>query len=1436
MMRKLIAWLTAGIMAFAGTTLPVSASEDGAVLLNETFEDAVTNAAPERLAIEGEDGVRAVTLSDTNKALCMPARSQGSKVTAEFNGTADEFVIGADMMFDGAPVSVSLSLVDTGGAEQVLLSYKGSYDAEGNQHAGSFVTHDGKPVGGLNSSCFTAVAIACSRADSRYSVYINGRETASGIKYAAGIGEPKAVKLSVIPMERDSGLLVDNLRACSGDTLRRDFPVRAFNPDSVEYVEPAGEDTVTYFLADDYEKGSLSMSMNKKNNEYGFKTEESGNKYLVMTKNSTDDAHLDYNGSITSRYLVVEMDLCLPKKGARLEVYLRDPNGVLSYIYLVDNDNKVKFYPNGGELGTLSAGQWMHLASRFDLVQKTVDVYVNGVLTYENVFMQNKDRFNGEISLFRCQLAAVGGNGAFGFDNLKMYNSKTVLEGMPETDPLSRGSIFPDSTEGINLLRGKLAIQTSSGTLYKNNQKSKLAGPVEYDFSGNILIAARALGEALGLSVGWQEEEQRILLGDDMSIAVGSDVMQVGGRAVKTDCAAALSGDFGMVPLRSVLEDGLGKKLFYDKHGLAVISDTAVRMTDAQAVTANGYLTYERPSAQQVQADLEKISAGHPRIMARKADFDRIRRQWKEDENAAIRQWVDALIRKADGVLTTEPAQHKLEGFRLLAQSRKALGSLQTLGFAWQMTGEQKYADRAWTELNAVCNFPDWNTQHFLDVGEMSAAVALGYDWMYDVWTADQRKLMEDALVNMALTPALNEYSGVGGSSTVWANATMNWNMVCSGGVGIGALAIAETNPDICFQVLSCGIRGTEYYFDTFAPDGGYDEGPGYWDYALKYTTMYLAALESALGTDYSLSCAKGLEKTGSYILALDSTAGSNGYHDGGSENRVLPWVFWLGKRFGDPGLTQAALARHEQFGNDSSYWVYDVLFYDSTVTGGEISLPLDSYFAGTEIANFHSDWNDPQELFGSFHGGRLKVNHYHVDSGSFVYYGLGEKWALELGSDDLTYNVSQYMNNRELVYRIRAEGHNCVVINPDQTGGMVDSTCQVEQVESKEKGGFAVLNLTDAYPGAAEYRRGYKMDNNRRSFTVRDEITLVSPNSEVYWFMHMPAGVAVSYTDYGALLTQNGKEMKLEFATNAAEYELGDMPAEPLETSPNVEGAADNSNYKKLYARMKASGNLTIQMRMTPAGEPAAVSSMEDTAIADWAIPDGTVEELPRLKGIEIGGQPLEGFNPKQRDYVLKINEDETAPQVAAQAEEGLTVERSAMDGVTRFRVFDPVNPDWYSSYSVSFQRIPLLHTGPLRDVKGYHRYEPLRAAASDVPEPLNVEANVTDEKLDTRWAAEGDQWIQLDYGQSVCMDAVCLAWMNSGTRTYRFSLQVSDDGVNFKTVYTGLSSMIADDYEIVKLDGGVSGRYLRYTGSGNSDNQWNSVTEFGALSDNGK
>ena len=48
------------------------------------------------------------------------------------------------------------------------------------------------------------------------------------------------------------------------------------------------------------------------------------------------------------------------------------------------------------------------------------------------------------------------------------------------------------------------------------------------------------------------------------------------------------------------------------------------------------------------------------------------------------------------------------------------------------MTGDKRYALRAQKEMIAAAAFDDWNPSHFLDVAEMTTALAFGYDWLYD--------------------------------------------------------------------------------------------------------------------------------------------------------------------------------------------------------------------------------------------------------------------------------------------------------------------------------------------------------------------------------------------------------------------------------------------------------------------------------------------------------------------------------------------------------------------------------------------------------------------------------------------------------------------------------------------------------------------------------
>ena len=57
----------------------------------------------------------------------------------------------------------------------------------------------------------------------------------------------------------------------------------------------------------------------------------------------------------------------------------------------------------------------------------------------------------------------------------------------------------------------------------------------------------------------------------------------------------------------------------------------------------------------------------------------------------------------------------------------------------------------SWTaavlEMKAVAAFPDWNPSHFLDVAEMTNALAIGYDWLYDDLTPTDRATIRAAIV-----------------------------------------------------------------------------------------------------------------------------------------------------------------------------------------------------------------------------------------------------------------------------------------------------------------------------------------------------------------------------------------------------------------------------------------------------------------------------------------------------------------------------------------------------------------------------------------------------------------------------------------------------------------------------------------------------------------
>jgi hypothetical protein len=383
-----------------------------------------------------------------------------------------------------------------------------------------------------------------------------------------------------------------------------------------------------------------------------------------------------------------------------------------------------------------------------------------------------------------------------------------------------------------------------------------------------------------------------------------------------------------------------------------------------------------------------------------------------------------------------------------------------------------------------------------------------------------------------------------------------------------------------------------------FAPDGAWNEGPGYWNYATAYNVALLAALDTALNTDFGLSQMAGFSDTGLFPLYLTGPLGRTfNYADGGDRAIRAPQLFWMAHKFNQP-----VYAWYEQ--SVATPAPQDLLWHTSVARGPkEAKLPLDKYYRGTEAVTLRSEWEDPRAVFLAFKAGDNKANHSHLDVGSFVLDALGARWAIDLGADN--YNLPGYFGGQRWnYYRLRAEGQNTLVINPD-AGPDQDpkAATQITRFDSQPQKAFAIADLTPAYrTHASSVKRGIAL-LGRKDVLVQDEIQTGAP-AEIWWFMHTPAAVKIEDDGQSALLSQLGMSMQVKLLSpRGARLELRDP--DPLSDSPKPEGQARNEGIRKLALHLKDVRDCRIALVFKPVEAVETQASAEALPsiqpLSDW-------------------------------------------------------------------------------------------------------------------------------------------------------------------------------------------------------------------------------------------
>lgn len=568
---------------------------------------------------------------------------------------------------------------------------------------------------------------------------------------------------------------------------------------------------------------------------------------------------------------------------------------------------------------------------------------------------------------------------------------------------------------------------------------------------------------------------------------------------------------------------------------------------------------------------LRTLQPGHPRLLLGNTELDALREAEKTDPDLQ-RMW--AQVREgAKGYLTAEPLRHELKGPRLLAVSRACLDRVYPLALVWRWTGETAYADAAVANLKTVCAFPDWNPSHFLDVAEMTHAVAIGYDWLYDYMDEATRQEIRAGLIRHGLEEGIKAY----GANAWWATSEYNWNQVCNSGLLIGALAVAETDPQYATAIIPSAVASLPVALASYNPDGVWNEGPAYWSYATRYTAYGLAALTSALGTDFDLGAVPGLRETAWFpLLTTGPTGLFLNFADSGqnSRRRAMPALFWLARTYNLPAIAAQEHALLETEPADTLH----LIWYVPRPTGQNATPPLDRVFRGSvPVALTRSAWNDPTALFAGVKGGYNQVNHGHLDLGNFELDALGVRWARDLGSDD--YNLPGYFDKkpdgkRWLYYRNISQSHNVPLI--DGHGQDPSGKAEIVRAESGENGAFAVVDLSGAYPTqSTAVLRGVASIAHRKALLVQDEFTLKTP-AAVTWGMTTDAEISI-VDGHNATLLQDGKRLHARILSpeDGTFTKASAEQAEPQNTNKGV---------SRLVATVPASGeSITISILLSP-------------------------------------------------------------------------------------------------------------------------------------------------------------------------------------------------------------------------------------------------------------
>ena len=364
------------------------------------------------------------------------------------------------------------------------------------------------------------------------------------------------------------------------------------------------------------------------------------------------------------------------------------------------------------------------------------------------------------------------------------------------------------------------------------------------------------------------------------------------------------------------------------------------------------------------------------------------------------------------------------------------------------------------------------------------------------------------------LTPAQSrDFSWMGFAG----HSVNNWDpWICSNWLTAALLVERDeqSRAAAVYRILRC----LDNFLNSYAEDGGCDEGPSYWGRAGASLFDCLDLLHQASGGALNGFDLPLVHQIGLYICRAH-IAGEWYTNFSDAPARVFTngdLVYRFGKRLNDDAMKKhgafAAFLREEHaLPGDSIGRQLPALFDLAELRGAPRAqaLPRDVWMPGIGVMAARQHEGSTQGLYLAAEAGNNGKSHNHNDVGNFVIYAGGRPAIIDVGVE--TYTAKTFSPQRYEIWTMQSAFHNCPTIDGAmQSAGRRFSASDVSY-HADERGAELRSNLAAAYAPQAHLERwirSVRLDRGRGEIELVDDYALASPAKVITLTLMTPCRV----------------------------------------------------------------------------------------------------------------------------------------------------------------------------------------------------------------------------------------------------------------------------------------------------------------------------------------